>query len=258
MLRSVLALSAICVSASTAFSQALMVPQAQPPRLVVVAPATAQAAATRHGRRVYRIPVWRSARSRLRGRSSRSVRFTPISIRRSARGRSRCHAGLEIDPRYLRREVAFDGPEAPGTIVIDTPNKFLYLVQPGGRAMRYGIGVGRPGFTWAGTHKVTCKERMAGLDSAGGNAAAAARSAALHARRRRAIRSARARSISARRSTASTAPTRPGRSASNVSSGCIRMRNADVDRPLRARQGRHQSRRALIKPARRSSPPAIA
>jgi lipoprotein-anchoring transpeptidase ErfK/SrfK len=66
--------------------------------------------------------------------------------------------GLEIDPRYLRREVAFDGSEAPGSIVIDTPNKFLYLVQPGGRAIRYGIGVGRPGFTWAGSHKITAKK----------------------------------------------------------------------------------------------------
>ena len=66
--------------------------------------------------------------------------------------------GLEIDPRYLRREVAFDGPEEPGSIVIDTPNKFLYLVQPGRRAVRYGIGVGRPGFTWAGSHKITAKK----------------------------------------------------------------------------------------------------
>jgi lipoprotein-anchoring transpeptidase ErfK/SrfK len=45
--------------------------------------------------------------------------------------------------------------EKPGTIVIDTPNRFLYLVEGGGKAMRYGIGVGRPGFTWAGVKTVT-------------------------------------------------------------------------------------------------------
>ena len=60
-----------------------------------------------------------------------------------------------IDPAFLRQEVIYHGPEAPGTIVIDTPQKFLYLVQPGGRALRYGIGVGRPGFTWSGMHTIS-------------------------------------------------------------------------------------------------------
>jgi lipoprotein-anchoring transpeptidase ErfK/SrfK len=62
-----------------------------------------------------------------------------------------------LDPQYQRREVAYDGRHAPGTIVIHTPSKFLYLVQPGGRAIRYGIGVGRPGFTWAGMKTVSMK-----------------------------------------------------------------------------------------------------
>ena len=62
-----------------------------------------------------------------------------------------------LDPQYQRRTVAYDGPHAPGTIVIHTPSKFLYLVQPGGKAVRYGIGVGRPGFTWAGVKTVTSK-----------------------------------------------------------------------------------------------------
>jgi lipoprotein-anchoring transpeptidase ErfK/SrfK len=64
----------------------------------------------------------------------------------------------EIDPRYERQEVDYDGPEKPGTVVIDTPNKFLYLVEPGGKAMRYGVGVGRPGFTWSGVHHITAKK----------------------------------------------------------------------------------------------------
>jgi lipoprotein-anchoring transpeptidase ErfK/SrfK len=62
-----------------------------------------------------------------------------------------------VDPRYLRREVDYRGKEPPGTIVIDTPEFFLYLVEADGKAMRYGIGVGRPGFTWAGEHKVSAK-----------------------------------------------------------------------------------------------------
>ncbi|CAM5770456.1 L,D-transpeptidase [Bosea minatitlanensis] len=62
-----------------------------------------------------------------------------------------------IEPRFRKQEVAYDGPHRPGTIIVDTPNRFLFLVQPGGRALRYGIGVGRPGFSWAGTKTVTRK-----------------------------------------------------------------------------------------------------
>lgn len=66
--------------------------------------------------------------------------------------------GYQIDPQFERQEVAYQGTEEPGTIVIDTPQHFLFLVEPGGKAMRYGIGVGRPGFTWAGTHAVSAKK----------------------------------------------------------------------------------------------------
>lgn len=62
-----------------------------------------------------------------------------------------------IDPRFHKQEVAYDGPHKPGTIIIDTPQRFLFLVQPGGRALRYGIGVGRPGFSWAGLKSVSRK-----------------------------------------------------------------------------------------------------
>lgn len=63
----------------------------------------------------------------------------------------------DIDPQYRRQTVSYNGPHAPGTVIIDTPNRFLYLVQPGGTAMRYGIGVGRPGFEWAGVKAITRK-----------------------------------------------------------------------------------------------------
>ena len=61
------------------------------------------------------------------------------------------------DPRFLPHIVDYDGPEKPGTIIIDTPQRFLFLVEENGKARRYGIGVGRPGFTWAGVHHVSAK-----------------------------------------------------------------------------------------------------
>jgi lipoprotein-anchoring transpeptidase ErfK/SrfK len=62
-----------------------------------------------------------------------------------------------IAPEFQRQVVAYNGRERPGTIIVDTPRKFLYLVQADGRAIRYGIGVGRPGFEWAGRKKVSMK-----------------------------------------------------------------------------------------------------
>ena len=62
-------------------------------------------------------------------------------------------------PATLRRQVvAYPTSEAPGTIVIDTPHTYLYLVLGGGKAMRYGIGVGREGFTWSGVQTISRKQ----------------------------------------------------------------------------------------------------
>ena len=61
-------------------------------------------------------------------------------------------------PANLRRQiVAYPSRETPGTIVIDTPNTYLYVVLGNGRAIRYGIGVGREGFTWSGVQTVSRK-----------------------------------------------------------------------------------------------------
>ncbi len=61
-------------------------------------------------------------------------------------------------PAHLRRQqVNYATTEAPGTIVIDTPNTYLYFVLGGGRAIRYGIGVGRDGFTWSGVKTIERK-----------------------------------------------------------------------------------------------------
>ena len=66
--------------------------------------------------------------------------------------------GFQLDPHFLPQEVAYQGNEAPGTIVVDTAHHFLYLVESGDRARRYGIGVARDGFSWSGVHKITAKK----------------------------------------------------------------------------------------------------
>jgi lipoprotein-anchoring transpeptidase ErfK/SrfK len=63
-----------------------------------------------------------------------------------------------LDPVFLPQNVSYDTGQKPGTIVIDTNERFLYLVQSNGEARRYGVGVGKPGFEWAGTHKITQKK----------------------------------------------------------------------------------------------------
>jgi lipoprotein-anchoring transpeptidase ErfK/SrfK len=56
----------------------------------------------------------------------------------------------EMDPELLRQRVEDPTGETPGTVVVDTPRRFLYLVENGGTAMRYGVGIGRDGFSWQG------------------------------------------------------------------------------------------------------------
>jgi len=64
----------------------------------------------------------------------------------------------QLDPILQRQVVFFRSSEPPGTIIVHTSERFLYVVQPGGRALRYGVGVGRAGFQWQGLLKVTRKE----------------------------------------------------------------------------------------------------
>ena len=61
----------------------------------------------------------------------------------------------EVPPQFRRQLVDYVTTEPPGTIIIDTPNTYLYLTLGQGKAMRYGIGVGREGFTWAGTERIS-------------------------------------------------------------------------------------------------------
>ena len=63
----------------------------------------------------------------------------------------------KLKAKYRRRIVDFPTAEAPGTIIVDTPNRYLYLVLGDGKAMRYGVGIGRDGFTWGGRGRIQYK-----------------------------------------------------------------------------------------------------
>jgi len=77
-----------------------------------------------------------------------SIEAAPVPEERST---------FELPARLRRQVVNYATREAPGTVIIDTPNTYLYLVLGNGQAMRYGIGVGRDGFTWSGVQSVTKK-----------------------------------------------------------------------------------------------------
>ncbi|MEJ0091932.1 MAG: L,D-transpeptidase [Methylocella sp.] len=64
----------------------------------------------------------------------------------------------DINPAFLRKRVAYVTNEAPGTIIVDPANHYLYHVESGGKAMRYGVGVGREGFAWSGEARIKNKQ----------------------------------------------------------------------------------------------------
>ena len=70
---------------------------------------------------------------------------------------ARTAATQDFDPALLPATVRWTGGDGPGTIIVDTIQRRLFLVQADGQARRYAVGVGKPGFEWAGSHKVTRK-----------------------------------------------------------------------------------------------------
>ncbi len=89
--------------------------------------------------------------------TSRSAYQNPPPARRMATATpGQIEMRREVDPIYRRQEVEYSG-EAPGSVVVDANSKFLYYVKGGGRAIRYGIGVGRPGFEWSGVKTISRK-----------------------------------------------------------------------------------------------------
>ena len=67
------------------------------------------------------------------------------------------NAGDELAPSLQRQIVPYPGKEPAGTVIVDTPHTYLYLTLGGGKALRYGIGVGRRGFTWSGVERISRK-----------------------------------------------------------------------------------------------------
>ena len=137
----------------------------------------------------------------------------------------------KLAPQFLPQVVDYHTREKPGTIVIDTKHKFLYLVEPGGKARRYGVGVGKEGFGWTGTNLITRKAEWPGwTPPAEMIAREKAKGRILPAHMEGGI----ANPLGARalylghtlyRIHGTNAPWTIGH---NVSSGCIRMRNQDV------------------------------
>ena len=92
---------------------------------------------------------------------SLAAQSDPQSIFREVMVEPNPSVAVESDaevPAHLRRQIVnYPTQHAPGTVVIDTPNTYLYYVMGGGKAVRYGIGVGREGFTWSGVQSVSKK-----------------------------------------------------------------------------------------------------
>src|SRR5262249_15771166 len=80
--------------------------------------------------------------------------LTQIAPQGGEQGRAEGRDEEQVDPRLQRQIVNYPSTETPGTIIIDTPHTFLYYVLGNGKAIRYGIGVGREGFTWSGVKSI--------------------------------------------------------------------------------------------------------
>jgi lipoprotein-anchoring transpeptidase ErfK/SrfK len=87
--------------------------------------------------------------------------FTQEQPRRAVQARPGSKK-VRLDPQFQRQIVTYKTSEAAGTVVVNTGQKFLYLVLGKGKALRYGIGTARDGFEWNGTHRVTNKREWPG------------------------------------------------------------------------------------------------
>lgn len=140
----------------------------------------------------------------------------------------------QVPKQFRRRKVKVRLDQPPGTIVIDTASRYLYLVLEGGRAMRYGIGVGRQGFSWAGTATIKRKAKwptwtpppaMVARDEFAAKWAGGMPGGPTNPLGARALYLYQGNRDTLYRIHGTSAPSSIGRA---VSSGCIRMLNADV------------------------------
>tara|TARA_R110002020_G_scaffold136630_30_gene304957 strand:+ start:4187 stop:4954 length:768 start_codon:yes stop_codon:yes gene_type:complete len=101
-----------------------------------------------------RTPVYQTRTLRAEPR-----RVTNVAL---AAPRAKPAPARQMDPRFLPQTVSYDGDQKAGTIIIDTSQRFLYLVTGNGQARRYGVGVGKQGHAWSGTEKVSRKAEWPG------------------------------------------------------------------------------------------------
>ncbi|MCL7999591.1 L,D-transpeptidase [Brucella sp. 21LCYQ03] len=103
-------------------------------------------------------PAQPQKRTTVKKKQSSEARIQHVSQQRPAANPAKVvRKKQQLDPMFLPQVVSYSGGEKPGTLVIDTGKRFLYLVEGNGQARRYGIGVGKQGFGWKGTQKVSRK-----------------------------------------------------------------------------------------------------
>ena len=97
-------------------------------------------------------------RTVVRQKQPQKPRYQNVSQQRPAANPAKVvRKKQQLDPVFLPQTVSYSGGEKPGTLVIDTSKRFLYLVEGNGQARRYGIGVGKEGFGWKGTQRISRK-----------------------------------------------------------------------------------------------------
>jgi lipoprotein-anchoring transpeptidase ErfK/SrfK len=133
--------------------------QNRPPVIVspdLTAPWVMQLTGERVRPAVYRPQLPAAIRKPIERRQTKR-KLDAVAVQPVAAVRAQKPVKTKLDPQCLPQTVAYGTREKPGTIVIDTNNRFLYLVTGDGEARRYGVGVGKPGFEWAGEHRITRK-----------------------------------------------------------------------------------------------------
>ena len=107
------------------------------------------------GLKVFQNRSYQPVRPTKRRATERSGVITASTGSQGKQLRATINPGFE--PDLLPTVVDYNGEAAPGTLIVNTPERRLYLVMQGGKARRYAVGVGKPGFEWAGTHRVSRK-----------------------------------------------------------------------------------------------------
>ncbi|PHR25490.1 MAG: hypothetical protein COA37_01230 [Hoeflea sp.] len=99
----------------------------------------------------------KAVRSVIRQPRAQRVQRRQVTNASLAAPRVKPKPASQIDQRFLPQTVSYSGSEKPGTIIINTSERYLYHVMANGQARRYGVGVGKEGHAWSGTEKITRK-----------------------------------------------------------------------------------------------------